>query len=186
MIRSEISTSDLYIETQSLVRTFSVEFDQDEAEIAGEYRRRQFYATATEADVVRQIYINMNVTKVKRARRDEPELGALVYTTSASMLQEYIVRTPRRTFANPAGNFVIILMRPLVEDLSTIVVARIMEQLWRYYRMLNALLILSCDSQEVYICFLNPSTIHCFHTKRSMLATTIRSMSRPLMEAGEP
>lgn len=126
-------------------------FDQAEPEIAGEYRRRQFYASA-DADrrEVDQIYVNMNVPKVKRVRRDEPELGALVYTPSATMLRDYIIRTPRRTFSNPAGNFVIIITRPILEDVST-TVARVMEQLWRYYRMLNALLILSCDSQEVCV-----------------------------------
>lgn len=138
-----------------MVKTFSVEYDQDELNLP-KGRKRSFYTkepeNITELPPVRQIRMKTSYRKQKkRVRRDEPQLGAIVYTSSINVLRDYIVRTPRRTFENPAGNFVIIITLPMVEKDVGVVAARIMEQLWRYYRMLNVLLILSCSDLEVCI-----------------------------------
>lgn len=135
-----------------MVKTFSVEYDQEEPNLS-KGRIRSFYNTEPENSTVpldiRQIYMKTPHKSEKHVRRDEPQLGAIVYTTSIKVLHDYIIRTPRRTFENPAGNFVIIITMPIVEDEVDVVASRVMEQLWRYYRMLNVLLIFSCRSLEV-------------------------------------
>lgn len=140
------------IETIPKVKTFSVEYDQEEPNLPKD-RKRSFFATepekSTESLDIRQIYMKTPHRKQKRVRQDEPQLGAIVYTSSIKVLHDYIILTPRRTFENPAGNFVIIITMPIVEEEVDVVASRVLEQLWRYYRMLNVLLIFSCRSLEV-------------------------------------
>lgn len=135
-----------------MVKTFSVEYDQEEPNLPKD-RKRSFYTSepknSTEPQDIQQIYTKSPNAKQKRVRRDEPQLGAIVYTSSIKVLHDYIILTPRRTFENPAGNFVIIITMPIIEAEVDGVASRVLEQLWRYYRMLNVILIFSCRSLEV-------------------------------------
>lgn len=129
-----------------------MEYDQEEPNLPKD-RKRSFYTSepknSTEPQDIQQIYTKSPNAKQKRVRRDEPQLGAIVYTSSIKVLHDYIILTPRRTFENPAGNFVIIITMPIIEAEVDGVASRVLEQLWRYYRMLNVILIFSCRSLEV-------------------------------------
>lgn len=135
-----------------MVKTFSVEYDQEEPNLPKD-RKMLFFGNepenSTEKLHIRQIYTKTSHKKQKRVRQDEPKLGAIVYTSSIKVLHDYIIHTPRRTFENPAGNFVIIITMPIAEDDVDVIASRVMEQFWRYYRMLNVLLIFSCRNLEV-------------------------------------
>lgn len=142
-----------HIETTPMVKTFSVEYDQEEPNLP-KGKEMSFHtsepANSTGPLNIQQIYTKTPLIKQKRVRRDEPQLGAIVYTSSIKVLHDYIIQTPRRTFENPAGNFVIIITMPILEEEVDVVASRVLEQLWRYYRMLNVILIFSCRSIEVW------------------------------------
>lgn len=97
---------------------------------------------------VRQQFNVTSESRNQKTRRDEPELGGLVFVNKLDTLENYIVGPPRRPFNNPAGNYVIIINEKIDAngwDLS----AHILYILWRDYRILNVFLILSCEPQEV-------------------------------------
>lgn len=123
-----------------------IEFVSDEYNRLGE---KYSLENGTRANsFVRQIFKQRGNSTRKRARRDEPELGALVYIDSLDTLKKYISGSPRRPFHNPAGNFVIVLTTPVQPDWDALA-SQIMANLWQAYGILHAFFITACDRNEV-------------------------------------
>lgn len=120
-----------------------------------EFESREELANLTEKHHPHYSYVRQqfNVTtdlKHQETRRDEPELGGLVFVNKLDTLENYIVGPPRRPFNNPAGNYVIIINEKIDSD-GWDLAAHILYILWRDYRILNAFLILSCEKDEVHL-----------------------------------
>lgn len=128
-------------------------FYDDYKRYGREFETREALANLTEKhhphySYVRQLFNVTAESRHQETRRDEPELGGLVFVNSLSTLENYIIGPPRRPFANPAGNYVIIINEKIDEN-GWNLAAHILYVLWRDYRILNAFLILSCEDDEV-------------------------------------
>lgn len=87
-------------------------------------------------------------------RRDEPELGAIVYIESLEILERYLVGPPRHPFRNPVGNFVIVFSKHFNNsDEYQLLAANVLKILWEDYRVLNAILIFTCNVNKVILIF---------------------------------
>lgn len=93
---------------------------------------------------------SVNTLLPVEVRRDEPELGAIVYIESLEIFEKYLVGPPRHPFRNPIGNFVIIFSKHYdATDEYQLLAANVMKILWEDYRVLNVILILSCNPKKV-------------------------------------
>lgn len=97
--------------------------------------------------VPHQIFNATEIKNVKRTRRDETRLGSLIYADTLQHLLNYVQRI---NFPIAAGNFILIVNKPVVDDWSPLS-GQILATLWRKYRILYAFLILSCPETEVNI-----------------------------------
>lgn len=77
-------------------------------------------------------------------RKDEPELGALVFAENIAILQNYLIGYSRSPFNNPRKNMVIVLYQ-LDEDWK-IEVALFLEKLWKDYAISKVVLIAPCEA----------------------------------------
>lgn len=125
-------------------KRYGVKFDQ---------RQSEHYDTELDPNqTIRQIFNVPIVATHKRVRRDEPELGGLIFSSSLKTIDKYIRGPPRRPFHNPSGNFVIIISRP-VESGDAYLTAHILQKLWRDYRIMHLFIFASCEQYKVNCCY---------------------------------
>lgn len=141
--------------------TVNLSFEEPRKYFYDDYKRygRRFESHAELANLsekhhnhysyVRQQFNVTPEERRKQSRRDEPELGGLIFTSSLNILENYASGPPRRPFNNPAGNYVIIINEPIIEKSGWSLAAHIMYILWRDYRIVNAFLILSCEPTQL-------------------------------------
>lgn len=131
----------------TVFQTFAVRCaDGDDDERNEDHRNAHAKAIVQIANVAQR-------TCKTRVRRDEPQLGAVIYFESIALWQRFVSRLPalRHPFTNPAGNYVFVLTNATAvrpddgdydeDDRFCSTVANVLEQLFHKHHILNAIFV---------------------------------------------
>lgn len=149
------------LDSYALILTFVVDYNHEEGyntepNMYSQQGKRFFPRRTSHGRQLEHIKTILGKTSVNTSlpievRREEPELGAIVYIESLEIFEKYLVGPPRHPFRNPIGNFVIIFSKHYDDsDVYQLLAANVMKILWEDYRVLNVILILSCNINKVY------------------------------------
>lgn len=88
-----------------------------------------------------------------QTREDAPVFGSVVLVENTELVDKYLVGYPRRPFKHPRANFVIISYKNETNINWESNSVKILTRLWKYYGVLNAIIISACQPEEVMIRF---------------------------------
>lgn len=95
--------------------------------------------------------VGKRTTFANGTRDDSPTFGGLVFVECSNLVDDYLIGYPRRPFNHQQANFIIVAYR-LEEKWSWDETAgRILTRLWKRYGILNAIILSTCNSDEVII-----------------------------------
>lgn len=80
-------------------------------------------------------------------RRDEMDLGSFIFAENITIINKYLIGTPRFPFAHPRRIIVIAVMNRLEKEFENIS-NKTMTKLWYDYGIANAILITPCNDDR--------------------------------------
>lgn len=95
--------------------------------------------------------VRLRAEMMNGTRVDSPTHGSLILVECSNLIDDYIFGYPRRPFRRPRANFIIIaykLESPMAWDVTA---SRILARLWRKYGVLNAIILSTCNPNDVII-----------------------------------
>lgn len=84
-----------------------------------------------------------------RVREDEPEFGSLVIAESVQIFDYYVNGDARHPFDGKRAHYVLLVHKPIDEKTWNDYASNVMAKIWKVYGILNAIILSSCNQENV-------------------------------------